>query len=155
MSNCCRVVGRDYIMEHVGKEKSPYHGVLLSSLLLISVPLLLFLLFKYVIMKYQRFEEDFNTYSAMVIGFGVGFIFQFSCVYAGLTKGTLSVVIRRVANFFDDLSISIKYAFKCYIDDIKENGIVFWIYFIIVTSTIATSIAGAVFLFTNYASYFM
>jgi hypothetical protein len=142
-------------MEHVGKEKSPYHGVLLSSLLLISVQVLLFLLFKYVIMKYQDFEKDFNTYSAMVIGFGVGFIFQFSCVFAGLTKGTLSVVVRRVANLFDDLSISVKYAFKCYFADIKENGIVFWIYFIIVTSTIAASIIGAIYLFNNYASYFM
>ena len=155
MSSCCRVIGKDYIMEHVGKEKSPYHGVLLSSLLLISVPVLLFLLFKYVIMKYQDFEKDFNTYSAMVIGFGVGFIFQFSCVFAGLTKGTLSVVVRRVANLFDDLSISVKYAFKCYLADIKENGIVFWIYFIIVTSTIAASIIGTIYLFNNYASYFM
>lgn len=155
MSNCCRVVGKDYIMEHFGKEKSPYHGVLLSSILLGLVPILLFLLFRGLIIKYQKFEEDFNTYSAMVIGFGVGFIFQFACIFAGLTKGTLAVVIRRVSEFFSNLSISAKFAFKCYFADVKENGIVFWIYFILVTSCLATTIIGAVYLFTNYGSYFM
>ena len=155
MSKCCRVIGKDYIMEHIGKEKSPYHGVFLSSLMLVSVPTLLFILFHYLISKYQHFEQDFNTYSAMVIGFGVGFIFQFSCVFAGLTKGTLSVVVRRVAEFFSNLTVSPKFAFKCYIADVKENGIVFWIYFIIIGSCLSATILGIIFLFKNYWSYFM
>ena len=121
-------------MEHVGKEKSPYHGVLLSSIILIIVPIAIYLLFNYYITKYQKFEEEFNAYSAVVLGFGVGFIFQFSCVIAGLTKGTLSVVLSRIGELFSNLSISPRFALKCYIADIKENGIVFWIYFIIIGS---------------------
>ena len=155
MSKCCRVIGKDLIMEHFGKEKSPYHGVVLSSLLLAGVPSFLFIWIYHLISKYQNFNQDFNMYSAMVIGFGVGFIFQFACVFAGLTKGTLKVVIRRVSELFSNLTISPKFAFRCYIADVKENGIVFWIYFIIVGSCLAITIVGAVLLFNNYASMFI
>lgn len=142
-------------MEQMGKEKSPYHGVLINCIFLSGVPTFFYLLVRSVIMKYQDFEYDFNNYSSMVIGFGAGFLFQISCVVAGLTKGTFSVVVRRVANLFEDLSVSFRFAIKFYISDIKENGIVFWIYFLLIGSCLATTVAALVLLLTKYSYYLM
>ena len=142
-------------MEHFGKEKSPYHGVVLSSIFLVIIPLFLFWLFRTLMLKYQNYPVDFTTISALTLGFGVGFIFQFSCVIAGLMKGTFQAVLKRAINFFDNISISPKLAFKCYLADLKEYGVVFWIYFILIGSTLATTVLSALYLFENFNSYFM
>ena len=135
-------------MEHQGKKQSPYHGVIQTCLLLISVPLILFLIIYLIFDKYQNLPQTTNLYGAMGIGFGVGVLFHISCVIAGLFKGLFAIVVRRFAEFFDNLSISFKFAIKLYYEDLKENGMVFWIYFIIISSYIALSIYGFVSYFT-------
>ena len=59
---------------------------------------------------------------------------------AGLFKGTFSVVWERTKEFFSNLSISLKFAVKYYFENIKEYGIVFWIYFDILSITLAVTI---------------
>ena len=87
--------------------------------------------------------SDIQTlYSSLAFGFGVGFLFQFSCVIAGLFKGTLKVVLKRLKEFFSNLSISVKFAYKYYFENIKEEGIVFWIFFTIIGSTLAVTLFG-------------
>ena len=142
-------------MEQMGKEQSPYHGIVVSSILLIGVPSLIFVFVYHLLSNYQNFERDFNLYSALVIGYGLGLLFQLSCIVAGLGKGTFSIVVRRVVEFFSNLTISVKFALKCYFVDIKENGFVFWIYFIIVGLCSALIIIGVVCLYLYYGSYFM
>ena len=136
-------------MEYVGKNKSPYYGVFLSSLLLIIVPILSFLLFFSIMNRYPDLNDQEVIYTSLFFGCGVAWIFQCSCVLAGLLKGTFKVVIDRLKEFFGNLSISIKFAFKYYWENIKSEGVVFWIYFIIINSTLALAIYGGVNYFIN------
>ena len=60
------------------------------------------------------------------------------------------VVVRRIAEFFSNFSISKKLAVKLYKEDIIENGIVFWPYLLIVLSCLFLSIYGFYSFFTLY-----
>ena len=66
-------------------------------------------------------------------------------------KGTFKVVINRVKNFFSNLTINFKFAIKYYWDDIKTEGVVFWIYFLIVGTTFAFTLVGII---NSYLVYF-
>ena len=124
-----------------GIKKNPYKGILITCLLLIVVPIGLYFLFKKVIFIYQGdFDSRLNHASAMSAGFGVGFLFQMSCVICGLFRGSFSVVVKRVFNFFADLTISFKYAIRMYWDDIVENGVVFWIILPIIVATLGVNL---------------
>ena len=77
-------------------------------------------------------------------GVGCGFLFQMGCVIAGLFKGTFKVVVARVKEFFSNLSVNFKFAIKYYWENIKSEGIVFWIYFLIIGSTFAVTLIGII-----------
>ena len=129
-------------MEYDGKNKSPYYGVWQSVLLLTFAPFIMFIFFKWVLHTYSKMTPDQILYSLLAFGSGVAFIFQFSCVIAGLFKGTLKVVIARLKEFFGNLSISVKFAYKYYFENIKEEGVVFWIFFVIITTTLGVTLFG-------------
>ena len=137
-------------MEYDGKNQSPYHGFILSCLVLIIVPCLLFLLVYAVVSKYSNLSKELNIYTAMGFGFGCGTFFHISCIVAGLFKGNFMVVVRRIAEFFSNFSISKKLAVKLYKEDIIENGIVFWPYLLIVLSCLFLSIYVFYSFFTLY-----
>ena len=138
-------------MEYEGKEVSPYKGVIGSCILLILFPLVIYGIFYATISNLQNLGPVQTNNAALGLGFGVGFIFHISCIIAGLFKGTLKVVINRVKTFFENLSLSKKLAFRCYWDDIKSEGIVFWIYFIIIFANALVSVYG---LYSFFAIYF-
>ena len=123
-----------------GVKKNPYKGIIIICILLIAVPIGLYFLFKKVIFTNQGQYSYLNNASAICLGFGVGFIFQMSCVIGGLFKGSFSVVVKRVFNFFADMTISFKYAIRMYWDDIVENGVVFWIIFPIIVATLCIAL---------------
>lgn len=129
-------------MEYEGKNKSPYYGVWQTALLLTAAPFLMTLFFKAIFDKYSKMTDPQILFSAMAFGCGVAFMFQLTCIIAGLFKGTLTVVIKRLKEFFGNLSISAKFAFKYYFENIKEEGIVFWIFFVIIGSTLGATIFG-------------
>lgn len=124
-----------------GVKKNPYKGIIIICILLIAVPIGLYFLFKEVIFSNQgQYSSYLNNASAICLGFGVGFIFQMSCVIGGLFRGSFSVVVKRVFNFFADLTISFKYAIRMYWDDIVENGVVFWIILPIILATLGVTL---------------
>ena len=59
-----------------------------------------------------------------------------------ILKKCFRAVVKRVVGFFGNLTISFKFAFKMYIDDLREDGAVFWIYFIIIVITLHLSVSG-------------
>ena len=140
-------------MEYEGKEQKPYKGVLGSSLLLIAIPTFLFLLVFLVVKKYGNLPIDITTHFSMMIGIGCGLLFQLSCALCGLFRGTFKVVINRVKTFFSNLTINVKFAFKYYWEDIVTEGIVFWIYFIIIGSTFGCFLFGAIKSYIYYITY--
>lgn len=131
-------------MEHDGKNVSPYKGFWQCCLILIIVPFMPFGLFYAAFDKLSNYSAELNLYSAMGLGFGVGFLFHFSCILAGLFKGTFKVVINRLATFFSDLRTSRKLAVMVYMDDLRENGLVFWPYAFIILTNLGVAIFGIV-----------
>ena len=140
-------------MEHEGKTRSPYKGVLGSSLLLIGIPILLFIFVYLVINKVSHDDAITNLHTSLMFGFGCGFLFQLTCVLSGLFKGTFKVVKDRVKTLFENLAINFKFAMSCYWEDIKSEGVVFWIYFLIIGSTFGTFFYGFIKSFMLYLNY--
>ena len=141
------------IMEHEGKNIHPYKGVFGRSLILIIVPAFLTFCLFLVIEKYSKTPTNVNKDFAIMIGCGVGFLFQLSTALCGLLKGTFKVVITRIKNFFSNLTINFKFAIKYYWDDIKTEGIVFWIYFLIIGGTFGITLYGFINSFNYYLNY--
>ena len=132
-------------------KKSPYKGIFFTIIMLVGVPVGIFLIFLAVLTKNSSYQNYYiNFYTAQALGFGCGFLFQVSCILCGLFKKCFKAVIKRVVGFFENLSISFKFAFKMYIDDLVEDGIVFWIYFIILSITLQLALSG----FLNYMSLY-
>lgn len=140
-------------MEYEGKAKSPYKGLLGSSFLLIAIPVFLFIFIFLIIKKYTKLPNDLKVDFSLMIGFGCGFLFQMTCILSGLFKGTFKVVVNRVKNFFSNLSINFKFAIKYYWEDIKSEGVVFWIYFLIVGSTLGIALVGIIKSYIFYINY--
>lgn len=137
-------------MEYQGKEQSPYRGIVISSCLLIGFSLVFYGLFLLVFNKWTDHSSQEVNAMSMTFGFGIGTLFFLGCAIAGLFKGTFKVVINRVAEFFGNLSISIKIAFRYYFINIKEYGVVFWIYFLIFVFDVTMTVIGII----NSIKYF-
>ena len=114
------------IGEH--KRKSPYHGIWIVCIFMIAIPVGLYFLFRVAFVNshaHQTFE--LNEAVARAIAFGVGLLFHLSLVIAGVFENSLGVVINRIVDFFENCKISFKLACSCYVDHVKEYGLVFWI----------------------------
>ena len=132
-------------MEENGRKVSPYKGVLLISFLLIIVPIIFYLITRLVIFKFQSsLSNDIKEFSSLALGLGLGFVFHLACIISGLFKGTLKVIFKRIKEFFETLNISFKLAIKSYVDNIKEDGLVFWIYFVIVGTNFGLALYGLI-----------
>lgn len=115
-------------MEWENTEKSPYHGIVVSCIMLVVLPIIVTVLFNILFQKLENFNEDFNKSAAYAIGCGVGTLFHLICILNGLLKKPFNVVKERVSEFIEDFSISKKMAFRGWLDSVKHDGIVFWIY---------------------------
>ncbi|MBQ2915040.1 MAG: hypothetical protein IJE50_05940 [Clostridia bacterium] len=112
------------------KNKSPYHGVPLAAFLMIVVPVSVYILMRVLLSKYQPSEPaELNEASARTLGFGIGLAFDLSLMIAGTLKESFLVVVKRVVGFFQDLKFSFKIAWNCYVENIREFGVAFWILF--------------------------
>ena len=132
-------------MEENGRKVSPYKGVWLVTFLLIIVPIIFYIIIRLIMFKFQpSLEKDIKEFSSLAVGFGLGFVFHLACIIAGLFKGTIVVIIKRIKEFFETLNISFKLAIKSYFDNVKEDGLVFYIYFIIVGTNLGLALYGLI-----------
>ena len=117
-------------MEHDNKKKSPYKGLFIQIFFYIVVPTLSFILFHWAINEYQtEFTKEHNLLSAVILSLIIGFLFTASTFIAGVAKQPFKVTKNRMAEFVANSKLSVGFAIKNYFYDIKENGIVFLIYF--------------------------
>jgi hypothetical protein len=125
------------------KEKHSLISFLLSALLLVGFPLFWFGFFKKIFMVYETHGSDgLDYYTAMFLGFGIGFLFQMICVLKGILKESHFVYVMRKRMLKANLKISFKFALKIYFTDIKENGIGYAIYMVIILGTLFTTLFG-------------
>ena len=131
-------------MEYFAKNKSPYYGVFQSCIMLFLFTAGMILFFYIIFGNFTMMQGKEKTYCALGFGGLVGSLFSLSCAIAGLFKGTFIIVKNRIVEFFENLSISFKFAIKYYIENIKEYGIVFWIFLTIIAINVAVTIYGFV-----------
>lgn len=141
-------------MEHFGKNKSPYHGVWQTCIGLIGVPIGFFFLVRYAIFRFQDFPDDMNNYAAMMFGFGIGSLFNISLMIAGLLKEPFNAVVTRTKNLIGNLfTMPFKVTRKCYAEDVREYGLVFWIFMPIMVACFILTFIGFKGFFEAYAAY--
>ena len=126
----------------MNENKLKKQELILSTIILIFVPILLYILLYFIIKPST--PPAIVVHSTMMFSFGVTTLFNLSCIIAGLFKGTFIVVVRRIRDFFENLTISFKFAIKSYIVDLKEGGITFWIYFLIIVLDVILFAIGLV-----------
>lgn len=109
-------------------KKSPYHGLWAFILFMILPSVLMTLLSYSAISKFQpQFGREFNLAMAKTIGFGLGILFHASCWIVGAFNEDFNAVKTRLKELVSNLNISLKFALKCYIEDVKTLGLAFWI----------------------------
>ena len=79
-----------------------------------------------------------NGLLCLFYGFGFGsavnFLFTLSYCVAGGLKNSYEIVVCRWKNFFESLKISFSYAVDEFIQNIKDEGMIFWVYVLIIIS---------------------
>ena len=126
-----------------GRERSIYRGIVVSSLVLIIIPIIPFLLIYFAILKYDTtMSDEMRLYSAMMFGFGTGSLFHISCILLGFLRDDFKILLKRIRNFFSNLFVSPKVAIICYKSELKEGGVVFWIHLLIILIVFALFLIG-------------
>ena len=122
------------MFEH--KNKIWYKGIFIMSFLMLFVPVIFSIIF-YIAMANSETNQslEISKHTAILLGCICGLLFDGTCIITGLYKGTLNVVINRIKEFFMDLKISIKFAFKNYFYDLIHNGFLFWVLCLIIGLT--------------------
>ena len=121
-----------------------------SFIILIVVPILLSLLLRFCFIRFGEYEKEVAINYGRGFGLILGALYQISCFIAGSITDSFFVVSNRIKNFFGDLTISVKFAFKHYFSDLFEKGISFWVYILITFFTIYRGTQGLIFLFELY-----
>lgn len=134
-------------MEGIGAEKkSPYHGLGIVCAILIGVPFIFFWVFYGCFTLWGNKDGVLNVYGSIAFASMVGTLFHISLIITGLWKEPLQKIGTRISSFLEYYPIVKRKAFSVYLDDIKEDGIVFWIYLFIFLAILFC----AVFFFLTY-----
>lgn len=81
-------------------------------------------------------RTDENFYASLMFGHGFAFLFQWVFVFIGFFDGIFKVETLRLKNFVSNVKINGKYARNMLIDDIKSNGLIFWLFLLIMILTV-------------------
>lgn len=126
------------------KKYSPYHGCWVVFLLLIGVPLALYAVVAAAISFYQPQFARINPASARCIGCLLGSVYHMSCIISGLLRDPWRALCYRVKEFFENLPCGLPFAFRCYWEDMKSDGVLFIPYTAIIGACLYFAIEGAV-----------
>ncbi len=125
------------------KNKSPYHGIWLAMTLMILVPIVFYLIIRWLVFTYQwKFSAEINEATAKTFGFGLGIVFHMACIIGGVLKEPFQAVTFRIKEFFSDLQFSFKFALRSYWHNIREGGVAFWLLFVVMAGNFALFLNG-------------
>lgn len=129
----------------LGRTQSPYRGILVPIILLIFVPTIMTLLFRYLFNSFQTdFSEDLNLWTSIFFGYLIGSIYALQLVFSGIFRESFGAVIKRVVHFFGNLGISFKVAFLLYKEELKTDGAAFWIIFPFMAAVFSVTIVSLI-----------
>lgn len=124
------------------QQPRPYRGFLVTCIALIGIPLLFVLLIRLWINAGTPFPLPKNQSFAIGVGFGLGTVFHLSCIVAGAFTEPFLLLKRRIVDFFENLAVSPSLAFRCYLQDIRDDGVTFTVYFLIMLACFVLAVNG-------------
>lgn len=129
-------------MNYTGKNRNIHFGFWFECFLLTVVPLIFYILFRFLFAKFYPYRGTLNEISARVLGAGLGSVFHGGCMVCGVFEESFEVVKKRVYLFFRNAEISLKVAIKEYLYDLETDGADFWAYMLIVVFYASVAIFG-------------
>ncbi len=129
-------------MHNEYKKQSPYRGFWVILLFLILVPLGLFSLVKAALDEYSRFSDALDLATAKALGCGFGFLFHMICMLSGVLTSGWEALKYRLQEFAENLTVSPGYAFRTYLEDMRDDGVTFIIYLAVILVNLSVVIDG-------------
>ncbi len=130
-------------MEYYGKNPKPYKGIGFFVVFLVLPPILIFAL------VYTRFTEYNDAPQDVVISFSlllsciIGTLINLISIFRGLIEDLLRLSRERLKEFFDEVTITPKGAFKSYFFSFyHDGGIILVIFFTYMIALIVIGILG-------------
>ncbi len=121
----------------INPKKSPYRGLLIFVPAMVLVPVALTAMFHYVIDRWQPYlSDEMNWASARIFGCGLGICFHIGCILTGAFTEDFEAVKKRLAEFFANITVSARLAFRWYWEDVKKLGLAFWIDAVLIGSNV-------------------
>ena len=140
-------------MEHYGKEKKLYHGIVIPFILIVLVPIVLFILFRFVITQFVYYEDMIANYMAMTFTGIVTFLIYLYFIFWGFIHDLFIAMIDRIKDVFEFFDFGSKEAFDWYFYRFKQDGgIILWLYLLIFAANIVMCLFGAFSFFNWYNS---
>ena len=139
-------------MEHDSKRKSPYKGVAIVCFFLIALPIICYLVIYGAFNNFRANNpsDSENRLTAFVFATGIGIFFHLSVAISGTFKEAKTAVKERMAEFRENLYLSLWFAIQSYLYDMKKNGIVYLIYMVIVLTNAVLCVLGIREYITNF-----
>ena len=81
--------------------------------------------------KLSRGPSELNICYGLGFGFSAGFLFMITFIIVGGLKNSFSLVVERWVDFFQNLKISFGFAIESFFDHLKNEGMVFWLYMLL------------------------
>ena len=129
-------------MHNEYKRQSPYRGFWVLILILILVPFGLYSIVNAVLEEYSPYSAALDAATARALGCGFGFLFHMICILSGvLTDGWLAVKYR-IGEFIENLIVGVGYAFTTYLEDMRDDGVTFILYFSVIVTNFAIMADG-------------
>lgn len=124
------------------KYQSPYRGFWVIMLLLILIPLGLYALMRVLFAEYSPFGTRLDEASARALGCGLGFLVHLSFLISGVLSASWQAVKYRVSEFFENLVVGVGYAFKTYLEDMRDDGVTFILAFSVMVVNFLIALDG-------------
>ena len=121
-------------MDYETKKKSPYKGVLLVCVIMIILPIIIYFIIYGAFNNFNKGKiSDYEMrITSFIFATGIGLLFHLSFAVSGAFKESRMVVKERVAEFKENLLLSLWFAIQSYLYDMRKNGIVYLIYVAII-----------------------
>ena len=138
-------------MEYYGKDPKPYHGIGFFAFFLVLVPILTFVLVYVIFKNYNDSPLDVVFSFSLFLASLVGTLFNLVALFKGSFEDLLRAWWERIKNFFEEVRITRKGAFKSYFSSFYyDGGIILLIFF---AWTIIMVVVGVISFFNVYSWY--
>ena len=138
-------------MEYYGKDPRPYHGIGFFAFFLVFVPIMTFILVYVIFKNYNDAPLDVVFNFALFLATLVGTLFNLVAIFKGSFEDLHRAWRERIKDFFEEVRITPKGAFKSYFASFyTDGGIILLIFY---TWTITMIVIGVISFFNVYNWY--